>query len=101
MKKIIGICGSPRQNGNSETALAKIISNCSEYAIAKIFNVSQMNIHLCNGCLICEESGFCNIEDDMANLLTSIEGADIIVFSTPVYFDGLPAICKNILDNLP
>lgn len=98
MKKILGISGSPRHHGNSEMALSRILNNCEKYASVVKFNVSQMNVHLCDGCLTCEDTGICYHEDDMASLITQIKEADIIVISTPVYFDGLPAVCKNILD---
>jgi multimeric flavodoxin WrbA len=98
MKKILGISGSPRHNGNSEVALFRVLSNCEKHLPVATFNVSQMNVHLCDGCLACEEVGYCHQKDDMASLLKEIESADVIIISTPVYFDGLPAICKNILD---
>lgn len=98
MKKIVGISGSPRHNGNSEVALAKLLNTCSTYASVSMFNVSQMDINFCDGCLVCEDTGRCHHKDDMVNLITQIETADIIIISTPVYFDGLPAVCKNILD---
>lgn len=60
MKKIIGISGSPRHNGNSEVALARVAANCKKNADVSVYNVSQMNIHLCDGCLTCEETGKCH-----------------------------------------
>lgn len=98
MKKILGISGSPRQKGNSEFALSRIMEKCKEYATVSIYNASQLNIQLCDGCLVCEETGCCHKSDDMESLIAQIETADIIIISTPVYFDGLPAVCKNILD---
>lgn len=98
MKKIIGISGSPRHNGNSEVALARVAANCKKNADVSVYNVSQMNIHLCDGCLACEETGKCHQKDDMEQIIEQIMVADIIIISTPVYFDGLPALCKNILD---
>ncbi|MCH5172502.1 MAG: flavodoxin family protein [Erysipelotrichales bacterium] len=98
MKKILGICGSPRYNGNSEIALSRIMYQCGKYASTSTFKASQMNINFCDGCLMCEETGHCHIEDDMDLLITQFQAADIIIISTPVYFDSLPAICKNILD---
>lgn len=98
MKKIIGISGSPRHNGNSEVALARVAANCKKNADVSVYNVSQMNIHLCDGCLACEETGNCHQKDDMGQIIEQIMAADIIIISTPVYFDGLPALCKNVLD---
>ena len=98
MKKILGISGSPWHNGNSEVALSRIINNCKKYAIVSMYNASQMNINMCDGCLTCEETGHCHQNDDMKNIIEQIMTADIIIISTPVYFDGLPAILKNILD---
>ncbi len=98
MKKILGISGSPRNNGNSEVALARVAANCKKNADVLVYNVSQMNVHLCDGCLTCEETGRCHQKDDMKQIVEQLVVADIIIISTPVYFDGLPAICKNILD---
>lgn len=98
MKRILGISGSMRKNGNSETALARVITKCQKQNVTRIFNVSQMNIGLCDGCLVCEEVGACHRQDDMLNLIDEIKAADLIIVSTPVYFDGLPAVLKNILD---
>lgn len=98
MKTILGISGSMRKNGNSEVALSRLLDSCAMHASVSMFNVSQMNINLCDGCLACEDIGCCHYKDDMVNLITQLKKADIVIISTPVYFDGLPAACKNVLD---
>lgn len=101
MKKILGISGSPRKNGNSEYALSRIFSKLENNVSTNVFHASEMDIQLCDGCLLCEENGGkCYKTDDMSILETQLEAADIIVITTPVYFDGVPAILKNILDRM-
>ncbi len=96
--KILGICGSPRHNGNSEWALTKILEGCSQFAPTEQINLSTQSISFCDGCLICEDSHSCHFDDDMDNLNESILLADIILIVSPVYFDNVPAILKNVID---
>jgi multimeric flavodoxin WrbA len=36
----------------------------------------------------------------MKTILPKIQGADVIVFATPVYVDGMPGTLKNLIDRL-
>lgn len=98
MIRIVGICGSPKENGNSAFALERITSKVGENVCWRNFYASRLNLELCDGCLLCEDGIPCPKDDMMSLVLEEMLEADVLVFVTPVYFDSLPAVFKNILD---
>jgi multimeric flavodoxin WrbA len=42
--------------------------------------------------------GKCVQNDDVKELLPKIQEADVIIFATPVYVDGMPGTLKNLID---
>lgn len=100
MKKIIAISASPRE-GNSSSALDVLrqstLSKGYEYSQIKI---KDKKIIPCNGCLSCDETGLCIFNDDMNEINTQLEQADLIIFISPVYFSAVPGIAKIFIDRL-
>jgi multimeric flavodoxin WrbA len=99
MKKILGICGSPRVGGNSEATFRKIIKGCSEFAEVEQLLLSQEHFQLCDGCLTCETTYQCHFAD-IHHVHKTISEADAVIITTPVYFDSIPAVLKNLLDRM-
>jgi multimeric flavodoxin WrbA len=93
---ILGICGSPRK-GNTEWMMKNIFANLPE---GELILLRNMNIKFCNGCLICEDSKECVLEDDMPKIYEKLVKCKRIIIGTPVYFDSIPAILKNFIDRL-
>lgn len=96
--KIVGICGSPRKNGNSEWALNYILNECEKFCNVENINIADKNILLCDGCLVCEEDYDCIHKDDMNYINNQLLNSDILIISTPVYFDNVPGVFKNFID---
>lgn len=95
---ILGICGSPRE-GNSKFALNTFLTECNEIgAKTELISLSEKSINFCLGCLSCEETQECVIDDDMIDISENIKKSDFIIFSFPSYFDNMPAIFKNFID---
>lgn len=70
----------------------------------EVFDVSAAHIEHCKGCFCCWTStpGHCVIHDDMDFVLPKIIAADVIVWSFPLYYYGMPSKLKALLDrNLP
>jgi multimeric flavodoxin WrbA len=67
-------------------------------AEVELYSVSGKNIQPCDGCWGCTETGKCHIKDDMQELYEKILEADGIIFGTPVYFYGMTAQAKAIMD---
>jgi len=59
-----------------------------------------MDIKPCLGCFTCwtKTPGKCIQKDDMGAALMKIAAADLIVYATPVYVDGMTGTMKNFVD---
>lgn len=97
--KILGISGSPRRGGNSELLLDRFLSGARSPEIEKIekLAVSELTIHPCTGCGACFE-GDCPQADDMRLVYPLLREADVIAVASPVYFSGVPASLKALID---
>lgn len=70
----------------------------------EVFDVSAAHIEHCKGCFCCWTAtpGHCVIHDDMDFVLPKIIAADVIIWSFPLYYYGMPSKLKALLDrNLP
>jgi len=102
VKRILILNTSPRKNGNSHL-LSRALSQGAEAAGHEVetFELGVSNIRPCRGCGHCRrERGVCVQEDDMVQVREAIGRADIVVFAGPLYYFGLPAQMKVIIDRL-
>lgn len=99
MKKVIGIFGSPRAHGNSDILLDHAIQGAvsSGADIEKII-IRDLHIAPCNSCNGCFEKGNCVINDDMEKIYSQLVAADGIIVASPIYFMGLSAQLKTLID---
>ncbi len=99
--KIIGICGSPRK-GNSEFVLRNILDKFEKKNIkTELFLLRKKDIRLCDGCLICSGGKApCEIKDDMKEIYEKLGQADIIILSSPVYYDMISPQLLNFIVRL-
>lgn len=99
MVKILGICCSPKIHGNTETLMDEAFKGAqSEGAETQLFRVSGKDIKPCQGCWSCRETGECQIQDDMQELYPAMLAANGIIFGSPIYFYGMTAQAKAIID---
>jgi multimeric flavodoxin WrbA len=97
--KVLGIVGSPRKGGNTEIMVEEALAAAREAgAETEIASVAGKNIAPCDGCSACHRAGVCHIKDDMQSIYPKLESADAIIFGTPVYFGGVSAQMKAIID---
>jgi multimeric flavodoxin WrbA len=97
--KILGISGSPRKNGVTVAMLEQALEAArADGAETEIYSVAGKNIQGCDGCWQCVKTGQCHIQDDMQELYEKMPAADGIIFGTPVYFYGMTAQAKAIMD---
>lgn len=97
--KILAISCSPRKDGNTVAMLNEALKAAKgEGAEVEIFSVAGKNIQPCDGCWACTKTGKCHIKDDMPVLLEKMLAADGLIFGTPVYFWGMTAQAKAIID---
>lgn len=99
MKKILGVCGSPRKKGNTDILVSKILEGAREAgAETESIFLNKLTIKECDGCHVCWDGKECPKKDDMNDLYPKIEESDVIIFGTPVYWYGATAIMKGFLD---
>ncbi|MFC1892933.1 flavodoxin family protein [Chloroflexota bacterium] len=97
--KILGIVCSPRKNGNTEVLVKEVLTSAHGYgAETDIIRVSSLDIKPCDGCESCDITGNCRIKDDMQDVYAKMQEADGIIIGSPVYFWGVSAQAKAIID---
>ena len=95
--KVIIINGSARK-GNTLTAIEAFVKGASEKNEIEIIEPDKLNIAPCKGCGVCQCSKGCVDKDDTNPTIDKIAAADMILFATPVYWWGMSAQLKLIID---
>lgn len=99
-KNILVLTGSPRVGGNSDLLADAFIKGAIEtgHEVVKC-NVGRKNIMGCKACDTCYSKGKpCTFDDDFNDIAPLIEKADVIVFSTPLYWFTFPTQVKAVID---
>lgn len=97
--KVLGIYGSPREGGNSDLLLESALEGARNGgAEVSTIRPSELDISGCLECGGCDDTGECIIDDEMQNVYPMLEEADVIIFSTPVFFYGFPSQAKALID---
>lgn len=97
--KILGLSCSPRKNGNTVNLLNRALAGAkAEGADVELYSVAGKDLKPCDACMACSKTGECVINDDMKDLYQKMLSADGIIFGTPVYFYGMTAQAKAIID---
>ena len=95
--KIVIINGSARR-GNTLTAINAFIKGASEKNEIEIIQPDRLHIAPCKGCGVCQCYKGCIDQDDTNPTIDKITAADVILFATPVYWWGMSAQLKLIID---
>ena len=99
--KVVGIIGSPRRGGNTETLVEKVLAGAAAAgAETKAFRLNEMNIRGCQACYHCKEHDRCRQDDDMAQIYRALLAADGIVLGSPVYMGYVTAQAKLFMYRL-
>ncbi|OIQ60318.1 putative NAD(P)H-dependent FMN-containing oxidoreductase YwqN [Moorella thermoacetica] len=95
---VIGIAGSPRRQGNSELLLDTVLEGARvKGATVEKIVLAGFKINPCRGCDYCR-SGQCIQRDDMDLLGPRLEQAAALVIASPIFFYGVPAQLKAMID---
>jgi arsenate reductase len=98
---VLGLQGSPRKGGNTDTFLTAFMKKAKQAgACVEIIQVPRLGITPCRGCGYCEKHGRCVINNDpMANEIYGLlRRADVVVAASPVFFYGISAQLKGLID---
>lgn len=102
MSKIVILVGSVRKGGNTEMLAEAFADGARQNHEVEIISVSDYNINPCVGCNSCfeREGHECFQQDDMQMIYSKLSEADVIVVASPVYFYGISAQLKALIDRL-
>jgi multimeric flavodoxin WrbA len=97
--KVIAFLGSPRPGGNSDTLLSHALRaiDVSRNTV-RLYRLDELNIAPCRNCGACESGGGCVVDDDMQDIYRDIREADRIIVASPIFFMGLAAQTKLMID---
>jgi len=102
--KVLAFNASPlMERGNTSLLLGPFLEGLREEDCqVELIYTCKLHLNPCLGDMACwtKTPGKCIHKDDVSTLLPKIKDADVIVFATPVYFDGMPGTLKNLIDRL-
>ena len=100
MSKIVVLMGSPRKGGNTDLLARAFVDGASAKHEVELIPVADYKINPCIGCNACfaREDHSCFQKDDMAKIYEKMKQADTLVIASPVYFYGLSAQLKALVD---
>ena len=99
-KNVLIISSSLRNNSNSETLAKKIAEGAKENNNVEMIYIKDYEINYCKGCLACQNTGKCIINDGVKDIIDKVKNADVLVFATPIYYYSVSGQLKTFLDRL-
>ena len=96
--KVVGISGSPRHQA-TEFVLEEALRLLSEKGFeTKLWTVRGKWLEFCTHCDYCLKNKVCSFQDDMEEIYELLAQAKGIIFATPVYYGGVSAQTKTVMD---
>ena len=97
---ILILSGSPRRGGNTELLVEAFVKGASQKHHVEVVSVHDYKVNPCMGCNACfkNENNACIQKDDMCLIYDKMAVADMLVIASPVYFYGLSAQLKAVID---
>ena len=99
MKKVLIISTSIRSGSNSEILAHEFEKGAIEKGHDVSFiSLKDKNIAFCKGCLACQKTHKCVINDDAISIADQICESDVIVWVTPIYYYEMSGQMKTLID---
>jgi multimeric flavodoxin WrbA len=97
---LLCIAASPRRGGNTDRLLNEAVAGAaSKGAMVKHITLNDLEIAPCQHCDGCiQTGGICAIADDMLWLLADLREFDRFILASPVFFMGVTAQAKAMID---
>ena len=97
--KVLGIGGSPRQDGNTDILLKEMLRGAAEAGTeTEEIYLRDLKYIPCRSCHKCSITGCCELQDDMQPLYAKFVKADCIALSSPIHFYGVSTHTKMMID---
>ena len=97
--RIVILESSPNRHGSSNLLAERFAQGAQEAGHQVTFvDVAHADIHPCTGCVHCGYEGPCVQKDDVEGIRRQLLAADMVVFVTPLYYYGMSAQLKTMVD---
>lgn len=102
MGKVLILTGSMRKGGNTDLLAQAFAEGAEKNNEVEIISVADYKVNPCIGCNSCftREKNKCFQNDDMPVIYEKLRKADTVVIASPVYFYGISAQLKAVIDRL-
>ncbi|MBP3870361.1 MAG: flavodoxin family protein [Faecalicoccus sp.] len=99
MKRVVILSASPRKNGNSDILCQQFIKGAEEAGhTCECIRFYEKKISFCRACYACFQTGKCVLQDDMKDILETVQQSDVLVIATPTYFLTMNGMLKTTID---
>ena len=100
-KKVLVISTSLRRNSNSHGLAEEFAKGAKEAGHqVELISLIGRQIEYCVGCLSCQRTGQCVIEDDANLIAEKMLKADVVCYATPIYYYEMAGQMKTLLDRM-
>ena len=102
LSNVLILVGSMREHGNTQALAKSFAEGAAENNNVEIVSVADYKVGPCTGCNHCYTSkdNRCCQNDDMDAIYEKLGRTDVLVIASPVYFYGISAELKAIVDRL-
>ncbi|WP_031551452.1 flavodoxin family protein [Oribacterium sp. FC2011] len=93
------LMGSPNKNGSTGILTKEFKRGAEESGhTVEILDICHIDIKPCIGCVQCGYEGPCVQKDDTEIIRRKLLSSDMVVFATPLYYYGMSAQMKIVVD---
>lgn len=93
------LMGSPNRKGSTSILVEEFKRGAEKaHHTVDVVDVCHANIHPCIGCVACGYEGPCVQKDDSQVIGEKLLSSDMVVFATPLYYYGMSAQLKTVVD---
>ena len=102
MKKKVIVISTSLRNGSNSAAMAECFAAGARDAghEVELISLKGQQIAFCTGCLACQKTGRCVIDDDAAQIAEKVLGADVVAWATPIYYYEMSGQMKTLIDRM-
>lgn len=97
--RVLGLLGSPRRRGNTETLLDRALAGAAATGAAteKIV-LNELIFRPCQECPDAPTDGSCLLADELQPVYRAVAGAAAVILASPVFFGSVSAQTKMMID---
>ena len=97
--KIVVLMGSPNKKGSTSILVDNFKRGAEESGHrVDVIDVCHADVNPCIGCVKCGYEGPCVQQDGVRTIKAALLSADMVVFATPLYYYGMTAQLKAVID---